>query len=50
MDDKKKKYVIPDAELVSFANEDIITFSNGGVLGMSIDNDTDHEDFLTEDA
>lgn len=50
MDDKKKRFVIPEAELVSFSNEDIITFSNGGALGDAIDNDTDHEDFLTEDA
>ena len=27
MDDKKKKYVIPEAELVDFVNEDIITKS-----------------------
>ena len=27
MDDKKKRFVIPNAEVVSFANEDIITLS-----------------------
>ena len=27
MDDKKKKFVIPDAEVVDFAMEDIITES-----------------------
>ena len=27
MDDKKKKYVIPKAEIVDFVNEDIITTS-----------------------
>lgn len=27
MDDKKKKFIIPEAETVSFANEDIITAS-----------------------
>ena len=32
MDDKKKKYVIPEAEIVDFADEDIITFTNSGVF------------------
>lgn len=27
MDDKKKRFVIPNAEVVRFANEDIITLS-----------------------
>ena len=27
MDDKKKKFVIPDAEVVDFAMEDIVTVS-----------------------
>lgn len=32
MDDKKKKkeFIKPTAEIVDFANDDIITFSNGG--------------------
>ena len=30
MDDKKKKkYVIPEAEILDFANDDIITLSTG---------------------
>ena len=35
MDDKKKKFVIPDAEVVDFAMEDIITESlmKGGEFG-----------------
>ena len=36
MDDKKKKFVIPDAEVVDFAMEDIVTTSTlklGGTLG-----------------
>ena len=28
MDDKKKKYVKPEGDIVDFANEDIITESN----------------------
>lgn len=28
-DKKKKKYVKPDAEVISFTNEDIITLSSG---------------------
>ena len=30
MDDKKKRFVIPEAELISFTNNDIITLSNAG--------------------
>ena len=32
MDDKKKKkeYVQPEANIIEFATDDIITFSNGG--------------------
>lgn len=35
MDDKKKnkKYVVPEADLVEFADEDIITASAGGAGG-----------------
>ena len=29
MDDKKKKYTIPEAEIVDFAKDDIITLSDG---------------------
>ena len=42
MDDKKKKFVIPDAEVVDFAMEDIITASlaNGdAATGYWWDND-----------
>lgn len=28
MNDKKKKFVIPEAEIVDFINEDILTVSN----------------------
>lgn len=37
MDDKKKKYVIPDAEVIDFVDDDIITksavdlFADGGI-------------------
>ena len=34
-DKKKKKYVIPEAEIVSLANEDIITLSNNGTAGWT---------------
>ena len=33
MDDKKKKYVIPDAEIVNFNEEDIVTVSVGTMAG-----------------
>ena len=36
MDDKKKKFVIPEAEVVDFAEEDIITESS---LGFLLDGD-----------
>ena len=35
MDDKKKKFVIPDAEVVDFAMEDIITVSSGEQTAMT---------------
>ena len=47
MDDKKKKFVIPDAEVVDFAMEDIVTTSVlrvGGTLG-DYGTDGGEEDF-----
>ena len=29
MDDKKKIFVVPDAEIIEFTNDDIITISDG---------------------
>ena len=34
MDDKKKKYETPEAEVVHFSNDDIITLSEGAEAGM----------------
>ena len=31
--DEKKKYEAPEADVVEFNNEDIVTLSNGGELG-----------------
>ena len=44
MDDKKKKYVIPEAEFVDFANDDIITWS-----GLDANNNDWVGDDNTED-
>lgn len=44
MDDKKKKYVIPEAEITEFNAEDIITVSDAGQLGI-IGEDPDKESF-----
>ena len=42
MDDKKKKkYVIPEADLVEFADEDIITLSGFGALYWGDDDNTE---------
>ena len=36
MDEKKKKeFESPEAEIISFANEDIITLSNNGTAGWT---------------
>ena len=35
MDDKKKKFVIPDAEVIDFAMEDIVTISAAEQKGMT---------------
>ena len=47
MDDKKKKFVIPEAEVIDFAMEDIITVSSDrAALGMEIDDDPDADNFF----
>ena len=46
MDDKKKKFVIPEAEVVDFAMEDIVTVSDHVALGMAIDDDPDADNFF----
>lgn len=40
MDDKKKSFVVPEAEIVSFESEDIITES-AGLDGWGFDNNTE---------
>ena len=37
MDDKKKKFTIPEAEVLNFANDDIIALSSYDTLGFSED-------------
>ena len=32
MNDKKKKYIVPEAEITEFVSEDIITLSGVGLL------------------
>ena len=46
MDDKKKRFVIPEAELIGFTNNDIITLSNAdqGAYWGDDDNGEDWED------
>ena len=36
MDDKKKKFIMPEAELVDFANDDIITLSGAEQKAMGV--------------
>ena len=33
MEEKKKKFVKPDAQVIDFANDDIITVSKGDTFG-----------------
>ena len=40
MDDKKKTFVIPEAEIMPFSNEDIITGS-AGLDGWDLDDNTE---------
>ena len=43
MDDKKKKFIIPEAEKVNFVEDDIITLSDGTDGGIgSGDNEEDY--------
>ena len=48
MDDKKKKFIVPDAELVDFANDDIITLSALGTGNSDWNLDDNTETFETE--
>ena len=44
MDDKKKKFVVPDAEVVDFATEDIVTISTFATNGFLYDGDRENWD------
>ena len=35
MDDKKKKFIAPEADVLDFANDDIITLSAGETAGWN---------------
>ena len=50
MDDKKKKFAAPDAELVNFVNEDIITVSALGYGATLTGFDNDGGDTYKEEA
>ena len=39
MDDKEKKFIVPEAEVVNFDEEDIITMSDGGADPGFLDED-----------
>lgn len=45
MDDKKNKYVVPEAEIVNFGDNDIITISATGANNANWGLDPDGEDF-----
>ena len=42
MDDKKKKYVLPEAEIVDFSGEDMVTTSGLANWWGVGDNNTEH--------
>ena len=44
MEEKKKKFIIPEAEIIDFKNEDIITLSVG-TQGAEIGGGEDTDDF-----
>ena len=46
MDDKKKKFVVPEAEIVSFQEEDIITASDAEDTLNWYTGGGDNDDFL----
>ena len=50
MDDKKKKYVIPEAVVVDFAMEDIVTTSTLGFAGTLGDFGSGDEENFEEEA
>ena len=45
MNDKKKKFIIPEAEMVDFGNNDIITISGAGANNADWALDPDGETF-----
>ena len=45
MDDKKKKYLIPEAETIDFAEEEIITLSGGTDTADEIGGADNEEDY-----
>ena len=45
MDDKKKKYLIPEAEVVDFKNDDIITLSARNANNINWIEDDNTEDW-----
>ena len=50
MDDKKKRFIAPDAEMVSFTSEDIIAASALGFGGTLDGFDNDGGDTYKEEA
>ena len=50
MDDKKKKYVIPEAEIVNFGNNDIITISGTDANNTDWTLDPDGETFSAQEG
>ena len=50
MDDKKKRFVVPDAEMVNFTNDDIVTVSALGYGGTLDGFDNDGGDSYKEEA
>ena len=41
MDDKKKRFIKPDAEEINFTNDDIIALSSYETLGFNEDGETE---------
>ena len=46
MNDKKKKFIIPEAEMVDFGNNDIITISGADATNTDWTQDADVETFV----
>ena len=43
--DEEKKFIVPEAEIVDYSNDDIITLSGAGALGWGMETGNEWENW-----